>query len=977
MFKKIISYLVIFSLFSIIVPTTVYANKPLMPFNNPYIQEELKGVWVATVLNLDYPNRPTTEVAVLKREADAILDRAVTMGLNAVFLQVRPSGDAFYKSPSFPWSNYLTGKQGLPPSENFDPLDYWVQAAHSRGIALHAWLNPYRVTYDSFKTSSEAFASLAPSNPANLRKDLVVFHTDGRLYFNPGLPEARQLLIDEIAFLVQNYKIDGIHFDDYFYPGTEFEDNDAYISSKTSLTRADWRRDNNTRLIKGVYDTIRSIRKDVQFGVSPFGIWANKKDHPQGSDTRGNQSYFSHYADTKLWVKEGMLDYIMPQLYWHIGFDIADYTKLLSWWDDVVKGTDVALYIGHAAYRTGNTSTSSPWYGEEEILRQLRLNKTYPSVKGSVYFREKFFLTRPTLMNAIKGFYSNQTPTQPTNTIGNLSVTNPPSDLRTTNENYFVSGISDPNSPLYFNGVLVENRSTKGYFGVYASLKSGENKLVFSQGSKSVTRIITRGGSSVPPTTMPSAEITQSSTYPQKHEMWLEGEEVTLSCIAPVGATVTVTLNGETLKLTPRNTAKAGSTILPTTYSVKYKLPIISSSRPTLNLGVPVYRMTYNSSSKQTLAPATVSVIRRNAPFYARVTEDLSDTYLFASTSRGAAHMLHVGVIDQITAISGDFVRFANGFWIRKSNVSLFVDLTDTKNSILNVDYRVTQTHDSIEFKTSEAIASTVKYEKGLITLELPITPTLKSFSLPSNALLSEVKLIENPTTFRSEYQFKLVQANALHGYYIEPTSDGFRLMLKRPVGITVGLNPLKGIKILVDPGHGGKDPGALGILRGEYAEKHINMDTSIRLKHHLESLGATVWMTRDRDIDLSLQERLRLSYRMKPDLFISMHANSIGPELNINNIAGFSVHYKDEIARLASDSVLKTVIETLSRKSRGVKIDNFYVVRGTWTPSILLETGFVPNPLEFEWLSEPMHQDELAREIARGILGFFSRTYK
>ena len=185
---------------------------------------DLRGVWVSTVVNIDYPTKATIDVEVLKSEALRILDNAKDMGMNAVFLQVRPCSDAIYKSKYFPWSKYLTGTQGLAPADNFDPLEFWITEAHKRGIELHAWLNPYRVTKQSGKEPAHDFASLAPNNPAKLHPDWVVKHSDGNLYYNPGIPEVRKLVIDGITEIIENYDVDGIHFDDYFYPGNSFAD---------------------------------------------------------------------------------------------------------------------------------------------------------------------------------------------------------------------------------------------------------------------------------------------------------------------------------------------------------------------------------------------------------------------------------------------------------------------------------------------------------------------------------------------------------------------------------------------------------------------------------------------------------------------------------------------------------------------------------------------------------------------------------
>jgi len=361
-------------------------------------RDELRGVWVASVFGIDYPSKATTDDLALRNEATKVLDNIKEMGFNAVFLQVRPCSDALYKSNIFPWSQYLTGTQGTAPASGFDPLAYFTSEAHKRGLQLHAWVNPYRVT-----AVSEDNAKLSPNNPALKYPELTVLHTDGKIYFNPGEPAARQLIIDGIEEILRNYDVDGIHLDDYFYPSGDFADQETFHKYCGSFNNiADWRRNNNTELIKGIQAKMKEVKPSAAFGVSPFGIWANRASTPLGSDTSGNESYFRMFADTRLWVKEGYLDYIMPQIYWNIGFQAADYQKLLTWWTDVVSGANVKLYIGQAAYRAVDAKAGSEWHGGTEIRRQVDMNRKESSVSGYCMFTYNSFIKEPVLKNLLK-----------------------------------------------------------------------------------------------------------------------------------------------------------------------------------------------------------------------------------------------------------------------------------------------------------------------------------------------------------------------------------------------------------------------------------------------------------------------------------------------------------------------------------------------------------------------------------------------
>lgn len=345
-------------------------------------QDGMRGVWVSSVANIDYPSQQGLSADQLKSEADTILNNIAAMGLNTVFLQVRPSADALYQSALFPWSRYVSGTTGQAPDGDFDVLAYWVEGAHSRGLQLHAWLNPYRITRDG----KEELDALPETSPAKQHPEWVVEY-EGNYYFNPGLPAVQQLVVDGAAEIVRNYDVDGIHLDDYFYPGTDFNDATAYARYGDDFDDiGDWRRDNVNTLIASLDETVHAINPELSFGVSPAGIWDNKADNPKGSDTNGRSSYREIYCDSVEWVKRGTVDYICPQLYWSIGYEIADFEVLVDWWQDIVSTSDVALYIGIGAYRAADAEPGDVWYGTAELERQLDMLDNSIDIQGEVFF---------------------------------------------------------------------------------------------------------------------------------------------------------------------------------------------------------------------------------------------------------------------------------------------------------------------------------------------------------------------------------------------------------------------------------------------------------------------------------------------------------------------------------------------------------------------------------------------------------------
>lgn len=371
-------------------PAAALADDPL--------RKELRAVWVSSVYNLDYPSKPTADPKTLKAEADAILKTCADLGMTAVFLQVRPSCDALYPSQYYPWSKYLTGVAGTAPSGGFDPLKYWVDEAHALGLELHAWVNPFRIT----KGGAEELAALPKNSPAVLHPDWVV-EFDENYYLNPGLPEVRELVIKGAEELVKNYDIDGVHLDDYFYPGKSFDDATAFARYGGGVGDiGNWRRDNVNQLIRDLDKRLHAADPEISFGVSPSGVWRDKKSDAKGSATTGGyESYDYAYADSRKWVKEGWVDYICPQVYWYVGHKSMDYRAIANWWADVVKGTGVKLYIGMADYMADDGKAGSPWETVDSLRSQLTLNRDLSQISGEVHFRYQFLAKN----NNIGGLY--------------------------------------------------------------------------------------------------------------------------------------------------------------------------------------------------------------------------------------------------------------------------------------------------------------------------------------------------------------------------------------------------------------------------------------------------------------------------------------------------------------------------------------------------------------------------------------------
>ncbi|MGI6084240.1 MAG: family 10 glycosylhydrolase [Acetivibrionales bacterium] len=925
---------------------------------------DFRGLWVATVANIDYPTKPTTNSEILKSEAIEILDYAKNTGLNAVFLQVRPSGDALYPSKYYPWSKYLTGTQGLAPSGGFDPLEFWISEAHKRGLELHAWINPYRVTKRAYGEPAHDYASLHNTNPAKKNPGWTVKHADGNIYLNPGLPETRQLIINGVLEIVENYHVDGIHFDDYFYPDRNFNDNETYKKYnplKKSLD--DWRRDNVNTLVRDVYTAIKgSGKSNIRFGISPFGIWANKSSNPRGSDTNGLESYSSHYADSLYWINNKLIDYIVPQIYWNIGYSIADYEKLSVWWENAVKGSNVDLYIGHAAYKAGNSDPKSPWYGTAEIARQLYLNERSNIIKGSVFFNYNVMAKNPVLTNTVKAVFDGRDGNAPKI---NVKISRPTSGITTSMSSFYLNGTSDPSQPLYLNGKIVESRSSKGYFGVLVPLSVGKNTFTLSQSGSSDTCTIYRTASSGYEK-MSSVDIL--SAFPQSQEYWMPGEKITLTCQAPAGATVSVKLNGKTYTMKQTSGPTKPSGLYKATYSVGYTMPSFSGTPRNIDLGAPVYTVNYNGTVKTKKAPANIGVIMKGSPYFAEAANDVVDTYNAPVSGNGAAYELYKGMVDYVTGMTGSYARLSSGQWVFKDRVRIYTQSKPSSAIVRKAVYQAGKNNDILDLTMTSLVAAIVSYDGQNVVLNVSCPSSAALPTLPGNSLVSDIKC----TTGIYSTEYIMTSKEGIEGYYVEKTDTGIRLVLKRKPKVQSSTEPLTGITIMLDAGHGGSDPGAIGPLGTVYSEKDINLNFSFKLKSELESLGARVLMTRTDNSTISLADRLTASRNARPDMFISLHANSMPDNVDISKIRGFSIFYREVLSKPVSQIVYDAVINEHGRNKHGVNKKNFYVTRNTWAPSFLIESDFVPNPVEFEWLTNDAEQSKLARTIATAIVKYY-----
>lgn len=378
---------------SLVIILTLLINRPIQLKSQTQAENNIgvRGAWLTTLNNIDWPSSPSLSEATLKQELVKILEFYVKTGINTVFFQIRPAGDAFYRSSYEPWSVFLTGNKGKVPPGNIDPLQLIIDEGHKRGIEIHAWINPFRILYSPTPGEKREYLNYS------IHPEWCVSYGK-HIYYNPGIPEVREYTLEIIKDVVTNYDIDGIHFDDYFYPYTynnePFNDKAAHSKYGANTNIDDWRRSNIDDFIYKTHQYLEVNHPFVKFGVSPFGVWENSNVHSNGSKTMaGVTAYSTNYANVIKWQQNGWIDYLVPQLYWNIGFEVADFKILTDWWNKHAYNRHI--YIGHSIYKIDKNSKISSWRNPNEILEQFAEIEKNNALAGSIFYNTSSLLRNP------------------------------------------------------------------------------------------------------------------------------------------------------------------------------------------------------------------------------------------------------------------------------------------------------------------------------------------------------------------------------------------------------------------------------------------------------------------------------------------------------------------------------------------------------------------------------------------------------
>jgi len=928
---------------------------------------EVRALWIASVYNINYPSKKGLSAEALKKELDDIIQTALDCSMNTLYFQVRPSSDALYDSALFPTSEYITGKQGDPFPGGFDPLAYLVEQAHKNRLWVHAWVNPIRATVGSESEPKLDVNELADSHPAKKNPDWVIPYADGKLYYDVGLPEVRELIAAGVEEIVRNYDVDGIIFDDYFYPypvsGATFDDADTYKTYGGKLSLSDWRRANVNEMVEACYNIVKKTDAECAFGIAPFGIWKNDNGSNGGSATKGMQSYSDIYCDTLAWVKGGYVDYIAPQIYWSFSTAVAPYGELVRWWNAALdEYPDVGLIISHAVYR------AEEWGIENEIRNQVSFARSQRAYIGSSFYGYAAVKANDAnLREQFASLYEQEIVYSGSFSQGqSLELTSPVSGSYVDGAGTYVIGISDPGYPLTVNGEPV-GRTKQGYFSLYLPLAKGKNTFVFSHKGEKTSYVINRGAAGGAASKKLTSFSVQSLS-PASETALPSGSKLTLSVTAPAGSTVTAAIGGKSVTL-KQTTAVGQSGYTAASYSASYILPSAPDGQAA-DLGKVVFTAK-RGSEKVSAEGGRVRVLGKEAVIEGRVSKNEaplrdygdSDGYEFMMQPQGTTFFADSLSGGEYTLIGGGTLEAA---YVEESGVTSFRTARLGKPFFTADEKTLT-----LSLPLSFAVPVYGDVRDGAFVLTLSGCEGGEAVSLPPNPLFSS--LSEAREGKELTYTLTLFDVSNVYGFSFAYEGGSLQVIFRLPQTLSAGSQPLAGKRIVLDAGHGGSDIGAKG-ADPKQNEKDLNLAIVLAAAEKLKALGAEVILTRSDDSTVALADRRDFLNECVPDLAISIHQNSMPYTADITKIRGLVGLYYSDAGRLLTSVLSKAVCDAANRYERSSAIQMLAMANNHKFPSTLLELSFITCVEEYEYMTAAGSADRQAQAVCDGVLAYYKK---
>ncbi len=962
--------------------TPTEENMPTVGIIDP--SSEVRGVWIASVYNIDYPSAAGLDAATLQAEIDEIIATCLETGLNTIFFQVRPTCDALYQSELFPVSSFLSKDGTLP----FDPLAYIVEKAHQNNIFVHAWVNPLRVTMNSTDVNS-----LPENSPARKNPDWTVPYVDGKLYLNAGIPAVRDYVAAGVREIVSGYDVDGIVFDDYFYPypannadGTvaQFNDEAQYQAYGAGFAdKAAWRRDNINKLIAQVYEAVHTTDPDCVFGVSPFGIWQNDDGTNGGSATNGFEGYKSLHCDALAWVEAGTVDYLSPQLYWQFSSTAAPYDVLVRWWNTALENTGVDLYVSHAVYRYEEGNWTDP---EGEMTEQVAFARSELSYKGSVYYGyDEIHRNIKGAAEELKALHAEDIIyTEVVSNNRSVGVSTPANGSTMTEATSYVIGYSDPTEPLYLDGKKI-GRTKSGFFSVMVSLEPGTNSFVFSHKNEEYVYTLIYKPTTGSTTTGENIRILDGvkalSLYPTGKVTTSE-TSYWVSCVAPYGSSVTASLGGKTINLElvekPSRTWDANGYV-GATYGGTMPLPAAAVGQ-LYDAGTLTFTVTH-ANGTVTAAAGSFRVMGEGAKVAVKVKDRYAELkYTETSSYYNDYTVQSPGMTDYIKAQKNGFYELRMGGFIAEEWVEETTDYPADKTVISAATITDTGTKTELRLNTGDSPAYYGKMEDGkfIVTFYNIDADKAADVTVGRNDLFSASETIRLPEQNRVRYALTLHDERNFYGFDLYYENGQTVVTFRNPMTVDLTRKlPLEGVRIVLDAGHGGTDRGAAGAQLQEdmpLHEKDINLAITLQVEKLLTDLGARVELTRKTDDTLDLYARMDYLKSSEPDLSISIHQNSMGYSADITRIRGVLPLYCADAGKLLADTVGAGVADATGRYLRSTQYQMLALCRNPKFPQTLVEVGFITCVEEYEQMVTGRGITQAAEGIKEGVLEYFRR---
>lgn len=911
---------------------------------------KVNGLYVSTVRGTDFPSAPNLSGSLQKQELDRIVDFAAQYGFNQIYYEAVANGGAFYDSKLYAPSEALSTKSTffLFDWNHLDPLDYLVKQAAKQKIGVTAVIDPFLMSD----------TGVLPANKRHIgvKNSEYVLSAGGRLYLNPTAPFTQKLAVSAAAELASRYALDGILLNNFAYPSPDFE----------LTTTDDEKAQLLTRLLSEIYDAVKTARSSTALGVTASGTF-----EAEGA--------FSGFADHGGWLSGRLLNFVVPSL--ETPADDGAYGRALSGWLAPAQKVGAKVYTANPANRLLTPAAESVYFGDRlELDYQLYENSQRGAdgcvIKNYSAVKDNFFDVATGLAAAFNPVLPDDDAAYPALNLSipqAFNITRPSEDIRTDYASYYLMGTSDPALPVTLDGGEVF-QAPLGAFGAQVNLTLGENSFTLRQGENSKTVTITR----YDPNAQPAATISamrQSSIFPKWEEGVRADTEFTLSCVAPSGAAVSVQLEGRTVSLTQAAAAKTG---VPAVFSAKTSLTGPYPADETTHLGKLSYAMSYNGNNSSYTSNGELSVVGKNANFAVEVTDmrgDTSATNVLSDFRDEMITSVEKGATDFVTGSEGDYYLLSCGGYIHKEDVKV-LEGTAEISAALSLD-KISYSFDNIgatltipatgkPYYISEYAGDTVIITFYNTSADVGKASRLTETGKPLSAVEWARDERANTTTVTLKTGGK-----SLWGYNVEFGDNTLILRAKNTPRLSQNpARPLEGVTIIMDAGHGGNDPGALGVagVTGP-VESQLNYMNAYAAYLRLTAMGATVHMTQTDDERLSYEQRMDIARDTRADFYLSFHLNSTSESTNSTSAKGIEIYYNEELAIPFGEAIIEGLTSATGRRNRGVLPATFRVTQMTHTPSLLCELGYMVSPAEYEQLCDPFYIYKAALGTADGIL--------